>query len=176
MPAQGSRTYDVVVFGATGFTGGLTAAELARRAPAGCRWAIAGRSRRRLEGVRAGLAADDPSLAELPVIVADVDDPGSMRDLAASTRVLITTVGPYLRLRRPGRGRLRGGGHRLPRPHRRGRVRRPDLADATTSPPSAPAPASCTPPGSTPSPTTSASASPSGHLPVRRPARPCTAT
>ena len=96
MPAQGSRTYDVVVFGATGFTGGLTAAELARRAPAGCRWAIAGRSRRRLEGVRAGLAADDPSLAELPVIVADVDDPGSMRDLAASTRVLITTVGPYL--------------------------------------------------------------------------------
>ena len=97
MPAQGSRTYDVVVFGATGFTGGLTAAEVARRAPAGCRWAIAGRSRRRLEGVRAGLAADDPSLAELPVIVADVDDPGSMRDLAASTRVLITTVGPYLR-------------------------------------------------------------------------------
>lgn len=97
MPAQGSRTYDVVVFGATGFTGGLTAAELARRAPAGCRWAIAGRSRRRLEGVRAGLAADDPSLADLPVIVADVDDPGSMRDLAASTRVLITTVGPYLR-------------------------------------------------------------------------------
>ena len=96
MPAQGSRTYDVVVFGATGFTGGLTAAELARRAPAGCRWALAGRSRRRLEGVRAGLAADDPSLAELPVIVADVDDPGSMRDLAASTRVLITTVGPYL--------------------------------------------------------------------------------
>ena len=97
MPAQGSRTYDVVVFGATGFTGGLTAAEVARRVPAGCRWAIAGRSRRRLEGVRAGLAADDPSLAELPVIVADVDDPGSMRDLAASTRVLITTVGPYLR-------------------------------------------------------------------------------
>ena len=97
MPAQGSRTYDVVVFGATGFTGGLTAAEVARRVPAGCRWAIAGRSRRRLEGVRAGLAADDPSFAELPVIVADVDDPGSMRDLAASTRVLITTVGPYLR-------------------------------------------------------------------------------
>ena len=97
MPAQGSRTYDVVVFGATGFTGGLTAAEVARRVPAGCRWAIAGRSRRRLEGVRAGLAADDPSLAELPVIVADADDPGSMRDLAASTRVLITTVGPYLR-------------------------------------------------------------------------------
>jgi short subunit dehydrogenase-like uncharacterized protein len=97
VPEPGSRTYDVVLFGATGFTGGLTAAELARRAPAGCRWAIAGRDRVRLEGVRAGLAADDPALAELPIIVADVDRPGSVRELAASTRVLITTVGPYLR-------------------------------------------------------------------------------
>jgi short subunit dehydrogenase-like uncharacterized protein len=97
VPEPGSRTYDVVVFGATGFTGGLTAAELGRRAPVGCRWAIAGRSLRRLEGVRAGLAADDPTLADLPLIVADVDDPESMRALAASTRVLVTTVGPYLR-------------------------------------------------------------------------------
>ena len=96
MPESGSRTYDVVVFGATGFTGGLTAAELARRAPAGCRWAIAGRDRTRLEGVRAGLAADDPALADLPLVVADVSDDDSVRDLAASTRVLITTVGPYL--------------------------------------------------------------------------------
>lgn len=97
MPEPGSRVYDVVLFGATGFTGGLTAAELARRAPAGLRWAIAGRDRVRLEGVRAGLAADDPSLAELPIIVADVEDPDAMRALAASTRVLVTTVGPYLR-------------------------------------------------------------------------------
>jgi short subunit dehydrogenase-like uncharacterized protein len=97
VPESGSRTYDVVVFGATGFTGGLTAAELARRAPADCRWAIAGRDRARLEGVRAGLAADDPSLVDLPIVVADVDDTASMRALAASTRVLITTVGPYLR-------------------------------------------------------------------------------
>lgn len=97
MPEPGSRTYDVVVFGATGFTGGLTAAEMARRAPAGCRWAIAGRDRSRLEGVRAGLVADDPALADLSIVVADVDDPDSMRALAASTRVLVTTVGPYLR-------------------------------------------------------------------------------
>jgi short subunit dehydrogenase-like uncharacterized protein len=83
VPEPGSRAFDVVVFGATGFTGGLTAAELARRAPEGCRWAIAGRDRVRLEGVRAGLA--------------DVADTASMRDLAASTRVLVTTVGPYLR-------------------------------------------------------------------------------
>jgi short subunit dehydrogenase-like uncharacterized protein len=87
----------VVLFGATGFTGGLTAAALARMAPAGCRWAIAGRDRVRLEGVRAGLVADDPTLGDLPILVADVDDPRSMRELAASTRVLISTVGPYLR-------------------------------------------------------------------------------
>jgi short subunit dehydrogenase-like uncharacterized protein len=97
VPEPGSRAFDVVVFGATGFTGGLTAAELARRAPEGCRWAIAGRDRVRLEGVRAGLAADDPSLADLPLVVADAADTASMRDLAASTRVLVTTVGPYLR-------------------------------------------------------------------------------
>jgi len=71
VPEPGSRAFDVVVFGATGFTGALTAAELARRAPEGCRWAIAGRDRRRLEGVRAGLAADRPALAELPIVVAD---------------------------------------------------------------------------------------------------------
>ena len=97
MPNQGSRDHDVVLFGATGFTGGLTAAELGARAPAGCRWAIAGRDRVRLEGVRDGLAADDPALADVPILVADVDDPSSLRALAASTRVLATTVGPYLR-------------------------------------------------------------------------------
>ena len=97
MVQTGSREYDVVLFGATGFTGGLTAAELAARAPAGCRWALAGRDLRRLEGVRAGLAADDPRLADVPLVRADVADPASLRDLAASTRVLITTVGPYLR-------------------------------------------------------------------------------
>jgi short subunit dehydrogenase-like uncharacterized protein len=86
-----------VLFGATGFTGGLTAARLAARVPADCRWAIAGRDRSRLEGVRAGLVADHPSLADLPIVVADVDDERSMRELAASTRVLATTVGPYLR-------------------------------------------------------------------------------
>jgi saccharopine dehydrogenase (NAD+, L-glutamate forming) len=97
MVQAGIREFDVVVFGATGFTGGLTAAELAARAPAGCRWALAGRDLRKLEGVRDGLAADDPSLVDLPLVRADVADPASLRDLAASTRVLITTVGPYLR-------------------------------------------------------------------------------
>ncbi len=97
MAKRGSRPFDVVLLGATGFTGGLTAAELARRAGPGCRWAIAGRDRGRLDAVRQQLAATRPELAELPLVVADVGDAAAMRDLAASTRVLATTVGPYLR-------------------------------------------------------------------------------
>ncbi|MEE1926981.1 saccharopine dehydrogenase NADP-binding domain-containing protein [Streptomyces sp. TRM 70351] len=89
--------HDLVLFGATGFTGRLTARYLARHAPAGCRWALAGRSRDRLERVRAELAALRPDCAELPLLEADVDDAASMRRLAASGRVVLTTVGPYAR-------------------------------------------------------------------------------
>ncbi len=101
MPAPGSRSYDVVVFGATGFTGELTAAYLARHAQEGCRWAIAGRSEDKLTAVRARLVEIDPALAELPLEVADASDRASMRRLAESTRVVITTVGPYLEYGEP---------------------------------------------------------------------------
>ncbi|XVV06475.1 saccharopine dehydrogenase family protein [Actinosynnema sp. CA-248983] len=82
--------YDLVLFGATGFTGRLTAEYLAQHLPAGARWALAGRDRGRVEAVRAGLAG------EPDVLVADVNDPGSLRAVAESTRVVITTVGPYI--------------------------------------------------------------------------------
>ncbi|GAA2784852.1 saccharopine dehydrogenase NADP-binding domain-containing protein [Kitasatospora paracochleata] len=95
MPAQ-PRPYDLVLFGATGFTGGLTAEYLARNVPAGCRWAVAGRNPAKLEQLRARLAAIDPACAELPLLRADAADPVSLREVAASTRVVITTVGPYL--------------------------------------------------------------------------------
>lgn len=90
------RTHDIVVFGATGFTGGLTAEYLARHAPANLRWALAGRSRGKLEGVRQRLAAINPALAKLPLLEADVGDSKSLRTVAESARVIITTVGPYL--------------------------------------------------------------------------------
>ena len=90
------RELDIVLFGATGFTGGLTADYLAAHAPAGCRWALAGRSPDRLAAVRDRLAAVDPALAELPLLHADVTDPGSLADVAARGRVVITTVGPYV--------------------------------------------------------------------------------
>ncbi|MFL5862040.1 MAG: saccharopine dehydrogenase family protein [Solirubrobacteraceae bacterium] len=92
--------HDVVVFGATGFTGGLTAEYLARSAK-GTRWAIAGRSEDKLEAVRERLAAIDPAAPDVPVLIADVEDAASMRRLAESTKVVITTVGPYSRYGEP---------------------------------------------------------------------------
>ncbi len=93
--------YDLVLFGATGFTGGLTADYLARHAPPGCTWALAGRDKGRLEAVRERLAGVDPALADLPLLVADATDAGSLREVAESARVVATTVGPYLRYGAP---------------------------------------------------------------------------
>ncbi len=95
------RDHDLVLLGATGFTGGLTAQYLARHAPEGCRWALAGRSPERLRAVRDRLAEVDPRLADLPLLRADVTDPASMAAVAASTRLVITTVGPYLEYGEP---------------------------------------------------------------------------
>ncbi|MBQ1022047.1 saccharopine dehydrogenase NADP-binding domain-containing protein [Micromonospora sp. D93] len=92
----GERTYDVVLFGATGFTGGLTAEYLARHAPAGLRWALAGRNPQRLAAVRDRLAAIDRELADLPLLTADVTDADSLRAVAESARVVASTVGPYV--------------------------------------------------------------------------------
>lgn len=89
-----NRVHDVVVFGATGFVGALTAAYLARHAPEGVRIALAGRSADKLAATRAGLPA---AAREWPLVVADSEDQVSLAALAASTRVLATTVGPYAR-------------------------------------------------------------------------------
>ncbi|MER6394912.1 saccharopine dehydrogenase NADP-binding domain-containing protein [Kitasatospora sp. NPDC001603] len=90
------RPYDLVLFGATGFTGALTAEYLARNAPAGCRWALAGRNRGKLEALRTHLATLEPGCADLPLLIADSTDPGSLREVAAAARVVVSTVGPYL--------------------------------------------------------------------------------
>ena len=91
-----TRPHDIVVFGATGYTGGLTAEYLARQAPAGTHWALAGRNREKLEAVRTRLTAINPTCASLPLLVADAADPDSLKRVAESTRVVITTVGPYI--------------------------------------------------------------------------------
>ncbi|MCW2903224.1 MAG: Saccharopine dehydrogenase L-glutamate-forming [Streptosporangiaceae bacterium] len=91
-----ARTYDIVLFGATGFTGGLTAEYLAAHAPAKTRWALAGRDRGKLEDLRDRLTAINPACADLPLLHADVTEPQSLQDVATATRLVITTVGPYI--------------------------------------------------------------------------------
>ncbi|MFI5480989.1 saccharopine dehydrogenase family protein [Streptomyces rubiginosohelvolus] len=92
-----TRPLDVVLFGATGFVGALTAEYLAAHAPAGLRWALAGRSRTKLEKLRKRLTAIAPRCADLQLLETDADDAEALAELAASTRVVATTVGPYLR-------------------------------------------------------------------------------
>jgi short subunit dehydrogenase-like uncharacterized protein len=89
---SGDRELDVVVFGATGFAGQLVAGYLAGHAPGSVRIGLAGRSRQRLAGVRAGLGAAAPAW---PLLVADSADPVSLAVLARAARVVVSTVGPY---------------------------------------------------------------------------------
>ncbi|MGW2497783.1 saccharopine dehydrogenase family protein [Streptomyces pseudogriseolus] len=86
------RPYDIVLFGATGFAGTLTAEYLATHAPEGLRWAVAGRSERKLEALRERL----PGGEKAGVLRADVSDPATLRALAEQARVVATTVGPYV--------------------------------------------------------------------------------
>ena len=86
-----SREFDIVVYGATGFVGKLTAEYLAH-AGGSARIALAGRSPGRLEAVRAALPE---SARSWPIITADASSPSSLDEMAARTQVIVTTVGPY---------------------------------------------------------------------------------
>lgn len=88
---QGSREFDVIVYGATGYTGRLVAEYLAQSYPAGVRWAMAGRSMAKLEAVRAEMGVP----VHVPLVTADADAPASLRAMCARATVVITTVGPY---------------------------------------------------------------------------------
>src|SRR3954454_15440198 len=89
--AELEREYDLALLGATGFTGALTAAELAARAPARLRWALAGRNRNKLAVVRDRVVDAHPEAPAPELVVVDVDDAASLAALAQSTRVLTTT-------------------------------------------------------------------------------------
>src|SRR5215831_6972107 len=91
----GEREYDLVLFGATGFTGGLTADYLAANAPKGLRWALVGRNRAKLEAVAARLELASPEAPVPALVEADAADAAALAKVAESTRVVITTVGPY---------------------------------------------------------------------------------
>ncbi len=89
MPSD-PRDFDIVLLGATGFTGGLIADYLAAQAPSSVRTALAGRSLTKLEAVRARTGA------AIELIEVDATDAAALRALTARCRVLITTVGPYI--------------------------------------------------------------------------------
>jgi len=92
MTAKADRPYDLVVYGATGYTGRLVAEYLAHHYQGkGPKWAMAGRSADKLAEVRDLIGAP----TDTPLVVANSDDPASMQALAESTRVVVTTVGPY---------------------------------------------------------------------------------
>ncbi|VFB00030.1 saccharopine dehydrogenase family protein [Nocardia cyriacigeorgica] len=89
-----SREFDLILFGATGFVGRLTAQYLLGAAPADAKIALAGRSVDKLTRVRDELG---PAAAAWELVVADAADQPALDALAARTTVVVTTVGPYLR-------------------------------------------------------------------------------
>src|SRR5262245_59880135 len=88
-----AHTYDVIVFGSTGYTGRLVAEHLLKSygANGSVNWGMAGRSRDKLEQVRAEIGAP----ASVPLVVVDSNDAASLAAMAQQTKALITTAGPY---------------------------------------------------------------------------------
>src|SRR5262249_6896798 len=89
------RELDLILLGATGFVGRLTAGYLAGHAPPSLRIGLAGRSEQRLAAVRDGLGA---AAQTWPLLAVDSTDPGGARSLAGMAGAIATTVGPYRRL------------------------------------------------------------------------------
>jgi short subunit dehydrogenase-like uncharacterized protein len=96
MPESKSREFDIVLYGATGFAGRLVAEYLADHPSQGeFKWAIAGRNRAKLEGIRDELTRINSDIAELPILIGDSLDRASLDAIAKKTRVVCTTGGPY---------------------------------------------------------------------------------
>jgi short subunit dehydrogenase-like uncharacterized protein len=90
------RTHDLVVWGATGVAGELVADYLAGRyEPSECSLALGGRNEQRLASLEADLVADHEAWDEIPLVLGDATEPESLQALAADTKVVCTTVGPY---------------------------------------------------------------------------------
>src|ERR1700759_2373010 len=89
-----SAKFDIVVYGATGFTGQLVAEYLTQhyKSDKTLKWAMAGRSLGKLKSVRDAIGAP----GNTPLIVADASDAASLRAMVDQTKSVVTTVGPYL--------------------------------------------------------------------------------
>lgn len=85
------REFDLIVYGASGFTGRLVAEYLDQTYGGDLKWALAGRNAEKLAAVRAEMGISD----SVPVLTADADQPDTLKALAERTRLVLTTVGPY---------------------------------------------------------------------------------
>jgi len=90
---RNAAEFDIIVYGATGFTGRLVAEHLAARYGVGgeVKWAMAGRSREKLEAVRDEIGAPK----DTPLVVADAADPASLNAMVGRAKAIVSTVGPY---------------------------------------------------------------------------------
>lgn len=91
------KDLDLVLYGATGFTGRYAAERLQKVAPSGLRWAIAGRRPRELEAIKRRFSLAD----DVEMLVANSDEPASVNAMVRRTRVLLSTAGPYTRFGSP---------------------------------------------------------------------------
>ncbi len=98
MKPRSDKQFDVVLWGATGFTGQLVAEYFATNYGVGgqLRWAIAGRNSEKLEKLRKSLETIQPRAASLPILLGECGDLATCEKIASQTKVLCTTVGPYL--------------------------------------------------------------------------------
>ncbi|PWW79541.1 hypothetical protein C7212DRAFT_310474 [Tuber magnatum] len=90
------RKYDLILFGAAGYTGKLTAEQVLQHTPSSLRWAIAGRSPHKLELLAADLDRRFPDRVPVGIFIADLDE-DALEKMARATRCLISTVGPFIR-------------------------------------------------------------------------------
>jgi short subunit dehydrogenase-like uncharacterized protein len=90
------RKYDLIVYGATGFTGTLVAKYLAATAPPSFKFAFAGRSEAKLQALASSISS-----RSVPIVVADGGDAAALKSLALSATTVITTAGPYTLFGRP---------------------------------------------------------------------------
>ena len=90
-PNHSGKEIDVVVYGASGYTGRLVAEYLNKTYGDSIRWAMAGRNKEKLEAVRDEIGAP----ASVPIIIADGGDPASLDEMCRAAKVVLTTVGPY---------------------------------------------------------------------------------
>ena len=96
--SEQDREFEIVIWGASGFTGRLTAEYLLAQhgAGEGLRWALGGRNRTKLEALKDELARETGKATEaLPIVIGDSDDDASLAELARRSRVICSTVGPY---------------------------------------------------------------------------------